>query len=70
MLNGLWRTEDVAKALDRGLDRAFQLARSEDFPAPVLIVGRVRLWRPDEVRAYVENRADGRRRKRKPKVKT
>jgi hypothetical protein len=55
----LWTTAEIAQRLRISVERARQLSRREDFPAPVEHVRYFRLWRASDVEAWlVEGRPD------------
>ncbi len=55
-----WRKKEVARALGIS-ERAFERERSAGrFPRPDLTIGRMPLWRPETIRAWIDGQADGR----------
>jgi len=59
MSDDLWSTGDIGSRLGISAERARQLSHRDSFPAPVVDRGKVRLWRPDAVEAWItEHRPD------------
>ena len=50
--HGQLRLKDLATALDVTPQRVRQLIEQEDFPAPVAVIGRSRLWDRADVEAW------------------
>lgn len=55
----MWTTGDIGRRLGISAERARQLSHRDGFPAPTVSHGKVRLWRPTDVEAWIkENRPD------------
>jgi predicted DNA-binding transcriptional regulator AlpA len=49
----LWTNADIAQRLGISVERARELSRREDFPAPAQLARHFSLWRANDVEAWL-----------------